>query len=87
MEVLGELGRLSGTGFSDDDDDAVVPDNPEEFLPDGEHRQELALLLQSLRLRELGLLLLKTKPIEFYCNLSSKLKIISLKTILIILSR
>jgi hypothetical protein len=53
VQILRQLRRLPGTGFSDDDDDAIVPDDPEKLFPDGENRQELTLLLQRLRPRKL----------------------------------
>ena len=58
VEVLRELGGLSGSGLADDDDDAVVADDVEQLLADGEDGQVLPLLLDALLLRELGLLLL-----------------------------
>ena len=58
VEVLRELCGLAGSGLADDDDDAVVADDVEQLLADGEDGQVLPLLLDALLLRELGLLLL-----------------------------
>ena len=58
MEVLRELCGLSRARLADDDDDAVVADDVEQLLADGEDGQVLPLLLDALLLRELGLLLL-----------------------------
>ena len=64
VEVLCELGGLPGAGLADDDDDAVVADDVEQLLADGEDGQVLPLLLDALLLRELGLLLLVNLKVQ-----------------------
>src|SRR5437763_6807701 len=48
QKELRQLSCLPGTGLSDNDDNLIISDNPEKFLPNRECRQELSLLLQSL---------------------------------------
>ena len=64
VEVLRELCGLAGSGLADDDDDAVVADDVEQLLADGEDGQVLTLLLDALLLRELGLLLLVNLEVQ-----------------------
>ena len=64
VEVLRELCGLSGSGLADDDDDAVVADDVEQLLADGEDGQVLPLLLDALLLRELRLLLLVNLKVQ-----------------------
>mmetsp|Transcript_3866 Transcript_3866/g.8122 ORF Transcript_3866/g.8122 Transcript_3866/m.8122 type:complete len:276 (-) Transcript_3866:430-1257(-) len=53
-EVLGELGSLPAPRLPHDDHDGILPDDVQEFLPDGVHRKELALLPHGFGTGELG---------------------------------
>ena len=72
VEVLGQLGRLARPGLADDDDDRVVPDDPEHLGPAGEGRQVLALLPDRLLHGERRLLVL--------VDLKRKIQLVSIQS-------